>query len=80
MEKEAGKEEPTRWFPLQPSLVLPPAGKGKGRVEFLGRQPRESDGDIHVCLFWAVIIDPDCTDRSSRSGVHEDYDVFSTDV
>jgi len=36
MEKGAGKEEPTRWFPLQRSLILPPAGGGKGRVEFLG--------------------------------------------
>ena len=58
MEKGAGKEEPTKWFPLQPSLVLPLAGKGKGRVEFLGRQPGESDGDSRVCLFRAVIIDP----------------------
>jgi len=80
VEKGAGKEEPTRWFPLQPSLVLPPAGKGKGRVEFLGRQPRESDSDSHVCLFRAVIIDPDCVDNSSSSGVHDDYDVFGTDV
>jgi hypothetical protein len=80
VEKGAGKEEPTRWFPLQPSLVLPPAGKGKGRVEFLGRQPGESGGDSRACLFRAVIIDPDCADNSSRSGVHDDYDVFGTDV
>jgi hypothetical protein len=36
VEKGAGKEEPTRWFPLRPSLVLPPAGSGVGRVEFPG--------------------------------------------
>jgi len=80
MVKGVGKEEPTRWFPLQPSLVLPPAGKGNIRVEFLGRQPGESDGDSHVCLFWAVIIDPDCADNSSSSGIHDDYEVFGTDV
>jgi len=50
VEKGVGKEEPMRWFLLQPSVVLPLAGKGKGRVEFLGRQPRESDGDSCVCL------------------------------
>jgi len=80
MEKGAGKEEPTRWFPLQPSLVLPLAGKWKGRVEFLGRQRVESDGDSRVCLFRAVIINPDCADNGSQSGVHNDYDVFGTDV
>jgi len=36
VEKGAGEWEPARWFPLQPSHVLPPAGGGKGRVEFLG--------------------------------------------
>jgi len=75
MEKGVGKEEPTRWFPLQPSLVLPLAGGGKGRVEFLGRQPRESGGDSHTCVFRVVIIDPDCTDNSSQSGIHHEYDV-----
>jgi len=46
----AGEGEPARWFPLQPSLVLPPAGGGKGRVEFLGRQPGESGDDSRVCV------------------------------
>jgi len=80
VEKGVGKEEPTRWFQLQPSLVRPLAGGGKGRVEFLGRQPRESGSDSRVCVFWAVIIDPDCADNSSRSGVHDEYDVFGTGV
>jgi len=31
-------------------------------------------------VFRAVIIDPDCADNSSRSGVHDEYDVFGTDV
>jgi hypothetical protein len=80
VEKGAGKEEPTRWFPLRPSLVLPLAGGGVGRVEFPGRQPEESGSDSRVCVFRAVIIDPDCADNSSRSGVHNEYDVFGTDV
>jgi hypothetical protein len=80
VEKGAGKEEPMRWFPLRPSLILPPAGGEVGRVEFSGRQPGESGGDSRVCVFRAVIIDPDCVDNSSRSGVHDEYDVFGTDV
>jgi len=76
----AGEGELARWFPLQPSLVLPPAGGGKGTVKFLGRQPGESGDDSRVCVFRAVIIDPDCADNSSRSGVHDEYDVFGTDV
>jgi hypothetical protein len=31
-------------------------------------------------VFRAVIIDPDCADNSSRSGVHDEYDVFGTDM
>ena len=80
VEEGAGEGEPARWFPLQPSLVLPPAGGGKGRVEFLVQQPGESGDDSRVCVFRAVIIDPDCADNSSRSGVHDEYDVFGTDV
>jgi hypothetical protein len=80
VEKEAGKEEPTRWFLLRPSLVFPPAGGGMGRVEFPGRQPGDSGGDSRICVFRAVIIDPDCADNSSRSGVQDEYEVFSTDV
>jgi len=80
VEEGAGEGEPARWFPLQPSLVLPPDGGGKGTVKFLGRQPGESGDDSRVCVFWAVIIDPDCVDNSSRSGIHDEYDVFGTDV
>jgi hypothetical protein len=80
VEKGAEKEEPTRWFPLQPSRFLPPAGGGVGRVEFSGRQSGESGGDSRIYVFRAVIIDPDCADNSSRSGVHDEYDVFGTDV
>jgi hypothetical protein len=80
VEKGAGKEEPTRWFLLRPSVVLPPTGGGVGRVEFSGRQPGESDGESCVCLFRAVIIDPDCRDNSYGSGIHDEYDVFGTDV
>jgi len=36
MEEGAVEAEPARWFPLQPSLVLPPAAGGKGTVKFLG--------------------------------------------
>jgi hypothetical protein len=36
MEQGEEKEEPTRWFPLQPSLVLPLAGGWVGSVEFPG--------------------------------------------
>jgi len=80
VEEGAGEGEPARWFPLKPSLVLPPAGGGKGRVEFLGRQPGESGDGSRVCVFRAVIINPDCADNSSRSGFHDEYDVFGTDV
>jgi len=31
-------------------------------------------------VFQAVIIDPDCADNSSRSSVHDEYDVYGTDV
>ena len=33
-----------------------------------------------LCVFRAVIIDSDCTDNSSRSGIHHEYDVFGTNV
>jgi len=69
IEMGAGKEKPTRLFLLKPSLILPPAGGGKGRVEFLGSHPGELGGDSHIYVFWAAIIDPDCMDNSSRSGV-----------
>jgi len=38
MEEGEGEGEPVRLFPLQPSLVLPPAAGGKGTLKFLGRQ------------------------------------------
>ena len=63
------------------TISHPPTGwesKGKGGVPWT--TTRESDGDSRVCLFWAVIINPDCTDNSSRSGVHDDCDIFGTDV
>jgi len=72
----AGVEELARWFLLQPSLILPPAGGGKGRVEFLRQQPGESGDDSHICVFQAVIIEPDYTDNSSRSSVDNKYDNF----
>ena len=80
MEEGVVEGELARWFPLQPFLVLPPVGGGKGRVEFLGRQPGESGDNSRVWVFRAVIIDPDCADNSSRSGIHDEYDVFGTDV
>jgi len=80
VEEGAEEGEPARWFPLQPSLVRPPAGGGKGTVKLLGRQPGESGDDSRICVFRAVIIDPDCADNSSRSGVHDEYDVLGTDV
>ena len=49
-------------------------------MEFLGRQPQESSDNSRIWVFQAVIIDPDCMDNSSRSGVHDEYDVFGTDV
>jgi len=49
-------------------------------VKFLGRQPGESGDDSRVSVFQAVIIDPDCADNRSRSGVHDKYDIFGTNV
>ena len=49
-------------------------------MQFLGRQPGESGGVSRVCVFQAVIIDPDCADNSSRSSVHDEYDIYGTDV
>jgi len=80
VEEGAGEGEPARWFPLQPSLVLPPAGGGKGTLKFLGRHPGESGDDSRICVFLTVIIDPDCAVNSSRSGVHDEYNVFGTNV
>jgi len=49
-------------------------------VEFLARQPAGSGDNCWVWVFRAVISDPDCADNSCRSGVHDEYDVFGTDV
>jgi hypothetical protein len=51
-----------------------------GRVKFSGQQPEESGGDSRICVFRAVIIDPDCEENSSRSRIHDEYDVFGTDM
>jgi len=58
-----------------------PTGWGReGNGETPWATAWESGDNSRVCVFRAVIIDPDCADNSSRSGVHDEYDVFGTYV
>jgi hypothetical protein len=68
---------------MVPAVTVSPSPTGWGgveRVEFPVLSPRESGGNSRVCIFRAVIIDLDCADNRSRSSVHDEYDVFGTDV